>query len=300
MSGKRDGWRLGDMQVDELALKRHERYLFAVAYRLLGIAADAEDAVQEAFLRLHGSPAELTNLRGWLTTTVSRICLDMLRSARARRESYVGPWLPEPLVGYDDSDLGDRVALTESLRPAVLIVLEQLSPAERVAFVLHDVFGMDFDRLAEVVNRTPGACRKLASRARNRVRADAPPRSPASRDEVSRVLDALAQASRDGDVARLVNLLDPDVVIRSDGGGVVRAARRPVRGAQQGAALIAGLERRYPELRPRPVVVGGAAGFLLMDGESTIRGVVQLEVAGGRLVELNIVLNPAKLTRATG
>lgn len=291
---------MGDIQVEPPALRQHQRYLFAVAYRLLGMAADAEDAVQEAFLRLHKSPpAELTNLRGWLTTTVSRICLDMLRSARARRESYVGPWLPEPLVGYDDSDLGDGVALTESLRPAVLIVLEQLSPAERVAFVLHDVFGMDFDRLAAVVDRTPGACRKLASRARHRVRAESPPRLAASQDEVSRVLDALTQASRDGDVARLIGLLDPDVVIRSDGGGVVPAARRPVRGAKQAAALIAGLERLYPDLRPQPVVVGGASGFLLVDGNSNIRGVVQPEVAGGRLVELNIVLNPAKLTRAT-
>lgn len=289
-----------DTRVDARELKQHERYLFAVAYRLLGTATDAEDAVQEAFLRLHRSaPAELTNLRGWLTTTVSRICLDMLRSARARRVSYVGPWLPEPLVGYDDSDLGDQVALTESLRPAVLIVLEQLTPAERVAFVLHDVFGMDFDRLAAVVDRTPGACRKLASRARKRVRTDAPPRAAASRDEVSRVLDAMAQASRDGDVARLVSLLDPDVVIRSDGGGVVTTARRPVRGAQQAAALITGLERLYPDLRPQPVLVGAASGFLLVDPDSTVRGVVQVEVSGGRLVELNIVLNPAKLTRAT-
>jgi len=289
-----------DMQVDGRELKQHERYLFAVAYRLLGTATDAEDAVQEAFLRLHKSaPAELTNLRGWLTTTVSRICLDTLRSARARRVSYVGPWLPEPLVGYDDSDLGDQVALTESLRPAVLIVLEQLTPAERVAFVLHDVFGMDFDRLAAVVDRTPGACRKLASRARKRVRDDAPPRAPAPRDEVSRVLDALAQASRDGDVARLVNLLDPDVVMRSDGGGVVTAARRPVRGASQVATLMTGLERLYPDLRPRPVMVAGGPGFVLVDGDSNVRGVVQLEIAGGRLVELNLVLNPAKLTRVT-
>lgn len=263
-------------------------------------SADAEDAVQESLLRLYRSPpAELTDLRGWLTTTVSRLSLDMLRSARARRESYIGPWLPGPLVGYDDSDLGNQVALPGSLRPAVLIVLEQLSPAERVAFVLHDVFGMDFDRLAEVVDRTPGACQKLASRARKRVRADAPPRTAASQDEVSRVLDALTDASRNGDVDRVVSLRDPDVVIRSDGGGVVFTARRPIRGAEQGATLIAGLERLYPEIRPRPLAMGGGSGFLLVDANSNVRGVVQLEVANGRGVEINIVLNPAKLARAT-
>src|SRR5690349_5762194 len=139
--------------------EQHRRYLFAVAYRLLGSAADAEDAVQEAYLRLPGAPPDLASPRAWLTTVTSRICLDMLGSARARREAYIGIRLPDPLVGYDDTDLGDTMALRESVRTAVLLVLETLSPAERVAFVLHDSFGMDFDRLAMVLERTPAACR---------------------------------------------------------------------------------------------------------------------------------------------
>src|SRR5690348_8623922 len=142
-------------------MEDHRRYLFAVAYRLLGNAADAEDAVQEALLRRYTSDIEdLGSERAWLTTVTSRICLDQLGSARARRETYVGTWLPSPVPAADDTDIGDTVALRESVRTAVLLVLETLSPAERVAFVLHDVFGMDFDRLAGVVGRSPAACRQ--------------------------------------------------------------------------------------------------------------------------------------------
>lgn len=289
------------MQPDpQVAHQHHRRYLFAVAYRLLGTAVDAEDAVQEAFVRYQQSaPADLQDARAWLTTVVSRISMDMLRSARARRESYVGSWLPEPLVGYDDGDLGDRLALKESLRPAVLIVLEQLSRAERVAFVLHDAFGMDFERVATVLDRSAPACRKLASRARKQVRAQAPPRNAVSPDDVARVLDELGRASADGDVDRLVGLLDPDVVIRSDGGGVVRAARRPVQGQAQASPLLLGLARLYPNLRLDAVTVGGAPGLVMLDGSRPI-GVAQPEVEDGRLAELNIVLNPAKLTTTGG
>ncbi|MEU8245876.1 RNA polymerase sigma factor SigJ [Nonomuraea sp. NPDC048916] len=279
---------------------RHHRYLFAVAYRLLGSAADAEDAVQEAFVRLRTSaPADLEHPLAWLTTVTSRICLDMLGSARARRETYVGTWLPEPLVAYDDSDLGEVTALRESVRTAVLLVLESLTPAERVAFVLHDVFGMDFDRLATVVGRTPQACRQLASRARRRVRAEAPPRVPVSAEEHRRVTATFLQAASDGDLADLVNLLDPQVVLRSDGGGAVHAARVPVRGRERVVTLLSGLARRYAGVDVRPVRLAGGDGVVLRLNTKVI-GVVGIEVTGGRITELNLVLNPAKLVSATG
>jgi RNA polymerase sigma-70 factor, ECF subfamily len=278
--------------------EQHRRYLFAVAYRLLGSAADAEDAVQEALLRRYtAAPADLEHPLAWLTTVTSRICLDLLGSARARRETYPGTWLPEPLVGYDDSDLGDAVAMRDSVRTAVLLVLESLSPAERVAFVLHDVFGMDFDRLAAVVGRTPAACRQLASRARRRVRAEAPRRAPVSAEEHRRVTAAFLKATADGDLTELVGLLDPRVVLRSDGGGEVPAARRPVHGPDRVLTLLSGLGRRYAGVRARPVRLAGGPGLLLELG-TTLIGVLGIEFADGRVTELNLVVDPAKLRRA--
>jgi RNA polymerase sigma-70 factor (ECF subfamily) len=278
--------------------EQHRRYLFAVAYRLLGSAADAEDAVQEAFLRAHtAAPADLENPRAWLVTVTSRICLDMLGSARARRETYPGICLPEPLIGYDDSDLGAATALRESVRTAVLLVLATLTPAERVAFVLHDVFGMDFDRLASVVGRTPAACRQLASRARRRVRTEAPPRPPVSDAEHQRVTAAFLKATADGDLTELVTLLDPRVVLRSDGGGTVPAARVPVHGPQRVMTLLTGLGRRYTGVHARPVRLAGGHGFAL-ELEATVIGVVGVEIADGRITELNLVVDPTKLPRS--
>jgi RNA polymerase sigma-70 factor (ECF subfamily) len=274
---------------------QHRRYLFAVAYRLLGSAADAEDAVQEALLRRYTSaPADLENPRAWLTTVTSRICLDMLGSARARRETYLGTWLPEPLAGYDDADLGEATALRESVRTAVLLVLESLTPAERVGFVLHDVFGMDFERLATVVGRTPAACRQLASRARQRVRAEAPPRVPVSAEEHQLVTAAFTKATADGDLTELVNLLDPRVVLRSDGGGEVPAARVPVHGRQRVTTLLSGLARRYAGVQARRVRLASGDG-LVLELNATVIGVIGIEIAGGRITELNLVVNPAKL-----
>jgi RNA polymerase sigma-70 factor, ECF subfamily len=283
------------MHMDAALWQAHRRYLFAVAYRLLGTVSEAEDAVQETYLRLRrAAPAELTNPRGWLTTVIARVCLDTLASARARRESYVGTWLPEPLVGYDDTDLGDQVALRESVRTAVMVVMERLTPAERVALVLHDAFGMDFDRLAGVVGRTPAACRQLASRARRRVRAQAPPRRRVDAAEHRRVLAAFLDAARRGELADLVVLLDPGVVARTDGGGAVPAPPEPVRGAARVAAVLVGLGRLYPGVELRVVWVAGAPGVLLLAGELLV-GVTSVEVVAGRVAEVNVVVNPAKL-----
>jgi RNA polymerase sigma-70 factor, ECF subfamily len=277
---------------------QHRRYLFAVAYRLLGTAVDAEDAVQEAFVRLSTSaPDDLQNTRAWLTTVVARICLDMLGSARARRETYPGPWLPEPLVSYDDTDLGQATVMRESVRTAVLLVLETLTPAERVAFVLHDVFGMDFDRLSTVVSRTPAACRQLASRARRRVRAEAPPRVPVSVAEHRRVTAAFLKAAADGDLSELVNLLDPEVVLRSDGGGEVPSARKPVYGRERVLALLSGLGGLYPDVDTRAVGLASGHGFVLRQ-DGTVIAVMAVDITGGRVTGLDLVVNPAKLTAA--
>lgn len=271
------------------------RYLLAVAYRMLGSAADAEDAVQEAFVRLSvAAPADLANPRAWLTTVTSRICLDMLGSARARRETYVGTWLPEPLAA--EADPGEVTALRESVRTAVLLVLETLRPAERVAFVLHDVFGMEFDRVATVLDSTPAACRQLASRARRRVREQAPPRGQVSAAEHRAVTAAFLRAARDGDVADLVGLLDPAVVLRSDGGGAVPAARVPVHGVERVMTLLTGLGRRFAGVDVRPVRLAGGDGFV-MSRDGSVIGVIGIELSAGRVVELNLVVNPAKIGR---
>jgi RNA polymerase sigma-70 factor (ECF subfamily) len=283
------------MEVSDDDWSAHRRYLFAVAYRMLGTAADAEDAVQDAYLRARAADRDdIVDLRAWLTTIVSRLCLDQLKSARVRRESYVGTWLPEPLVDYDDSDLSDGLELAESLRLPAMLLLERLSPAERVAFVLHDSFGMDYERLALVLDRSQASCRQLVSRGR-RALAGGPP-SPERTDpgEVDRIIAGVMAASRTGDLEALVRLLHPDIVLRSDGGGVVRAARRPVRGADAVGRLLVGLSRLYPDLLLRPATVNGAPGTLLVAGEQTI-GVVAYSLGAGQVLAIDLVLAPDKL-----
>ena len=213
--------------------------LLRLAYSELGDLGEAEDVVQEAWLRLERVDADaIENLDGWLTTVIARLALDRLRSARVRRETYVGPWLPEPLVSEDPAD---RVTLDESVSYALLTVLEQLSPAERTAFVLHDVFDVPFGEVAEVVGRTPEAVRQLASRARRHVDRERP-RFTASRDEHERAVRAFAQAVGEGDLEGLVEVLDPDAVWTSDGGGRATAARKPLRGGAAGGARVGGAQ----------------------------------------------------------
>ena len=215
--------------------------LLRLAYSELGDLGEAEDVVQEAWLRLERVDADaIENLDGWLTTVIARLALDRLRSARVRRETYVGPWLPEPLVSDDPAD---RVTLDESVSYALLTVLEQLSPAERTAFVLHDVFDVPFGEVAEVVGRTPEAVRQLASRARRHVDRERP-RFTASREEHDRAVRAFAQAVGEGDLEGLVEVLDPDAVWTSDGGGRATAARKPLRGGARVARAWAALSRK--------------------------------------------------------
>src|SRR2546425_1531113 len=209
----------------------HHRFLLDVAYRLLGSYSEAEDTVQEAFTRLLRTDLDpIEDMRAWLVVVVSRLCLDQLRSARVRREAYVGPWFPEPLIHSDDAltDPADIVTLDESVRLALLIVLERMSPAERVVFVLHDVFDFPFERVAPMVKRSPAACRQLASRARRRINEEAASARFAIDPKVQRqVVDAFIAACAGGNLQALLPLLDPAVVGGADVGGTLAAVRQP-------------------------------------------------------------------------
>jgi RNA polymerase sigma factor (sigma-70 family) len=272
----------------------HQRpHLRGVAYRMLGSISEAEDAVQEAWVRLDRSdPGGTDDLRGWLTVVVGRICLDMLRARRSRREDYAGSWLPEPIVGGapDESPEHDAV-MADSVGLALLVVLETLTPAERLAFVLHDVFAVSFDEIAQVVGKTPAAARQLASRARRRVREGAP--SPDADLAVQRrVVDAFLAASRAGDFEALVRVLDPDVVFRTDGGGVGPLARPPLVGAAAVANEILTSGRPFAPLG-RPAIVNGAPGVVVEAGRR--RYIVGFTVRDGRIAEIDLVGDPAKL-----
>ena len=272
-------------------------HLRSVAYRMLGSVGDAEDAVQEAWLRLSRSEtSEVENMRGWLTTVVARICLDQLRERRARREEYLGSWLPEPIVRVDtDGDPEEEALLADSIGTAMLVVLETLTPAERLAFVLHDMFGVPFDDIAEIAGRTPAAARQLASRARRRVQG-ATPRSDPDLATQRRVVDAFLAASRSGDFEALLEVLDPDVVFRIDAGGVGPRAREPIVGAETVARRVLARGRPFAGLA-RPAVVNGAAGLVLVrEGKRPI-SVVGFTIADGLIASIDLVVDARKLTR---
>ena len=271
-------------------------YLLRVAYSHLGSLSEAEDLVQEAWIRLERSDqAEIRNLRAWLTTVVSRLAVDALTSARSRRERYVGPWLPEPLVqaDADEADPARKVDLDESVSMALLVVLESLSPAERSAFLLHDVFGYSFSEVAQIVGRSPAAARQLATRGRHAVEARRP-RYPAAVEEQREVIAAFQAAVQEGDVGSLIEVLDPSVTFRSDGGGVVNAARTVFTGAERVARIFTAMAGHFGEqFRMRPIVVNGAPGLLLDTGQYP--SVIAFSVDYGRINEIDVVRNPEKL-----
>jgi RNA polymerase sigma-70 factor, ECF subfamily len=276
-------------------------YLLRVAYSHLGSLSEAEDLVQEAWIRLERTDrGQIRNLRAWLTTVVSRLALDALTSARSRRESYVGPWLPEPLVQADPNavDPAEQLDLDESVSMALLIVLESLSPSERSAFLLHDVFGYSFNEVAEIVGRTPAATRQLATRGRHAVEARRP-RYPAGPQEQREVVAAFQAATQDGDVGSLIELLDPAVTFRSDGGGVVNAARTVFTGADRVARIFTAMAGHFgTHFRMRPIVVNGAPGLLLDTGEYP--SVIAFSIDHGRISEIDVVRNPEKLGTLLG
>jgi RNA polymerase sigma-70 factor (ECF subfamily) len=273
--------------------EHHRKRLRAVAYRMLGSLTEADDALQETWLRLSRSSAgDLTNVGGWLTTVVGRVCLDMLRSRRARREDYLGAWLPEAVVGTDPTGAPEQESvLVDSVGLALLVVLEHLSPGERLAFVLHDMFGVPFDDIGPMLDRTPEAARQLASRARRRVRGVATPDPDLGRQREA--VDAFLAAARAGDFDRLVALLHPEVVFRVDGGGRVRRGPALLTGAAAVAEQAAAQGPRFARLC-RPALVNGAAGLLVTGARGPI-GAAGMTVVDGLIVEIDLVLDPDKL-----
>jgi RNA polymerase sigma-70 factor (ECF subfamily) len=274
--------------------QRNRNRLRVVAYRMLGSISDADDAVQEAWLRLSRSDSEaIANLPGWLTSVVARVALDMLKARRARHEDYVGSWLPEPVVvDAGETMPEDEALLADSVGLALLVVLESLAPAERLAFVLHDMFAVPFDEIATIVGTTPGAARQLASRARRRVRgaALAEDADPTQQREL---VDAFLAASREGNFAALVAVLDPDVVFRVDAGGHGPGARDPITGAEAVARQI--LARGRPFARfAQPVLVNGRAGVVVAPG-GTPMAVVGFTTARGRIVAIDLITDREKL-----
>jgi RNA polymerase sigma-70 factor, ECF subfamily len=269
--------------------------LLRVAYTMTGSLVEAEDCVQEAWLRLRGldDPASVRDLAAWLTTTVSRLALDSLGSARVRRERYVGTWLPEPLVETREHDPADRVTLDESVSMALLVVLERLSPAERTAFVLHDVFNVPFPEIADIVGRSAAAVRQLASRARRQV-GDGRPRTPATRPEQRRLVAAFTAACQSGDLQGLLAVLDPDVVLRGDGGGKVRTLKHIERKAARVAPRMIAHAQVVGPLDIQPAEVNGAPG-LVIRGEGFGLSVVAFTVDAGRITAIDLVRNPDKL-----
>jgi RNA polymerase sigma-70 factor (ECF subfamily) len=279
--------------------------LMNVSYRMLGSVADAEDAVQEAYARWYALPEdrrrEVPSPTGWLVTTVSRICLDVLRSARARRERYVGPWLPEPVPGTArwtsqsplPADPADRLTLDESVSMALLIVCESMTPAERVAFILHDVFRYPYAEIAAIVGRSPQACRQLASSARHRAREVSPDRTPGA--EHARLVAAFKNAWETGNLEALIEKLDPAATAVTDGGGLVSASLEPITGAEPVASFLLGVFRRQPDLTISETTVNGRPG-LLTRARETQMAVITLEAKGGRVEKLWVVRNPEKLS----
>lgn len=272
----------------------HRTHLIGVAYRLTGSFADAEDAVQEAWPRFAKAEG-IQDARGWLTTVVSRICLDRLRSAAVRRETYVGSWLPEPLLTTGEDDPLASVVQADGVRMAALVVLDRLTPDQRVAFVLHDAFSLPFNEIADVLQVSEAAARKHASRARKAV-ADAEPPPRAALAEQQEVLEKFLRAMASGDIDRVLELLHPDAVMIGDGGGKVRTAVNTVSGADKVARFFLGLVRKYgyPE-EHRPIFVNGDIGVLMPAyGEVTAR-VTAFTVHDGKVTAIYDIANPEKL-----
>jgi RNA polymerase sigma-70 factor, ECF subfamily len=274
--------------------EQNRAHLRAVARRMLGSTAEADDAVQEAWLRLsRANTDEVENIRGWLTTVVGRICLDMLRARQARREEPVDPWRPEPVVtDYNEADPEHEALLADSIGLALLVVLDRLSPAERLAFVLHDMFGIPFDEIAPIVERSVPATRQLASRARRRVRGASEP-EPQSLEQQRRVVEAFLSASRNGDFEALVGVLDPDVVFRGEGGVGGPPVPAEVRGSQAVARLVLARGAPFAPMG-RPAIVNGRPGIVVAP-EGHAYALAAFTVVGDRVTELDLLVDPDRL-----
>ncbi|HEY7260486.1 MAG TPA: RNA polymerase sigma factor SigJ [Trebonia sp.] len=290
------------------AIISERRQLINLAYRMLGSLTEAEDAVQEAYTRWYAMTPQqqqaIESPGAWLTTVTSRICLNMLGSARARRETYVGEWLPEPLPDPAEwsagrpADPADRVTLDESVSMAFLVVLDAMTPAERVAFVLHDVFRYSFAEVAEITGRSPAACRQRASSARRRIRDAQRSATPTTRQ--AGIVRDFMRAWEAGDIGALVELLDPGVVVTGDGGGMAPASLRPIEGGERVARYLADIAREVPgNIRLSERTVNGQPGLIAQQDGVTI-AVYSFEIAGDRITRIWAVLNPGKLRPWTG
>jgi RNA polymerase sigma factor (sigma-70 family) len=298
----------GDGRLDPSlsAIMSERRQLINLAYRLLGSLADAEDVVQETYARWYAMSRQqreaIESPGGWLTTVASRISLDVLGSARARRESYVGEWIPEPLPdrrewingrsGGTTVDPADRVTLDESINMAFLVVLESMTPAERVAFILHDVFGYSFAEVAEIVGRTPAACRQLAASARRRIRAKQAPTTPTAHQ--ADIVRDFKQAWEAKDIDAVIGLLDPDARAIGDGGGLVAAELRPIEGGERIARAVLQIARTAPNLTILERTVNGQPGLVAQQDGVTVT-VIAFDIAGDRIKHIWAVRNPEKL-----
>ncbi|WP_037303482.1 RNA polymerase sigma factor SigJ [Amycolatopsis orientalis] len=282
------------------AILGERRHLINLAYRLLGSLAEAEDAVQEAYARWYALPRpdEIASPGAWLTTVTSRICLDQLGSARARRERYVGEWIPEPLPDHGAADPADRVTLDESVSMAFLVTLEAMTPAQRVALILHDVFHYSFAEIAGITGRTPAACRELASSARRRIRDGKPSTTPAVR-QADLVRD-FKQAWEAQDITALVGLLDPTAIFTADGGGRVITALDPIEGGERIAQFIIAVATKTPgDFTLLERTVNGQPGLQIqLDGVTT--SVYAFEIVDDRISRIWAVRNPEKLRSWTG
>ena len=277
----------------------HRRHLTGLAYRMLGSLAEAEDAVQEAYLRWHRAEGSaVDHPRAFLSKVVTRMCLDHLKSARVRRESYVGPWLPEPILDTTALDAESASEYAHDLSVALMLTLERLSPLERAAFLLHDVFDTPFDEIAAALGRGAAACRQLAARARIHVRA-ARPRFAASADEGARLADAFRRAVRSGDVGAMTQLLTGDAVLLTDGGGKRIAALNPIHGADKIARFFAGIVGKTPAAdswRYKPARINSLPGFIYAEPDGALQ-TAAFDIRDGRIAAIYIVLNPEKLSR---
>ncbi|MBF6327850.1 sigma-70 family RNA polymerase sigma factor [Nocardia transvalensis] len=278
--------------------ENHRDHLRAVAYRMLGSLTEADDAVQEAWLRLAGTGADdIDNLGGWLTTVVGRVCLDMLRSRRTRHEEPLEPHhLPDPVITRDsEANPEQQVLLADSIGMALLVVLESLSPAQRLAFVLHDMFALPFEQIAPIVDRTPQTAKKLASQARRRIQGEVPvPDTDLPRQR--RVVDAFLAAARDGDFDALLTILDPDVVLRADAGAALPGGMRVLRGAADVAGQAETFQRMALRCTTHPVLVNGISG-LVNTADGALVSIMSFTVVDNRIAEIDILSDPDRLSR---
>jgi RNA polymerase sigma-70 factor, ECF subfamily len=268
--------------------------LFGLAYRMLGTAADAEDVLQETYLRWRQQArADVRSPQSFLATVVVRLCLDILGSARARRERYVGPWLPEPLLA-DDADPAQAAELADSLSLAFLVLLEELSPAERAAFLLHDVFGYGYRELAGMLAREPPACRQLVTRARRHLQ-ERRRRFDADQKRAAQLTELFTAACANGDLDALAGMLADDVVVWADGGGQVKSALRPIIGPAKAARFLAAIAATIPpEAEVRPAPLNGQAGLVIVHEGVAVNAIV-LDIIDGQITAVRIVANPDKL-----